>query len=123
MSEAQPSTAYRCGQLYATLHVLCSVGTGDRALDKQEARDKVLKRPEEHLGPPLGKAAQYVMAARRKGSDRAKAADELFRAIVDFIPANGKLPAALGEGEKGEFTKGFHQQMAEYATTHGRLMT
>ncbi|MFJ9676732.1 hypothetical protein ACIRP2_01545 [Streptomyces sp. NPDC101194] len=122
MSEPQPSTAYRCGQLYATLHVLRSVGTGDRALDKQEARDKVQKRPEEHLGTPLSKAAQYVMAARRKGADRGKAADELFRAIADFIPANGKLPAALGEGEKEEFATGFHQQMAEYTPVHGRLM-
>ncbi|MEU6015948.1 hypothetical protein ABZ826_18370 [Streptomyces sp. NPDC047515] len=63
------------------------------------------------------------MAARRKGADRGKAAGELLCAIADFVPANGQLPAALGEGEKGEFTKGFHQQMAEYAPVHGRLMT
>ncbi|MFF2407215.1 hypothetical protein [Streptomyces sp. NPDC058092] len=123
MSDAQPSTAYRCGQLYAALHVLRYVGTGDRALDKQEARDKVLKRPKEHLGPPLSKAAHYLIEARQKGSERGKAAAELFRAIADFIPADGKLPATLREGEKGEFTKGFHQQMAEYAPAHGRLMT
>ncbi|MFE4329091.1 hypothetical protein ACFRQM_06430 [Streptomyces sp. NPDC056831] len=123
MPDAQPSTAYRCGQLYATLHVLCSVGTGDRKLDRQESRDKVLKRPEDNLNPPLREAAQYLIKARRRGADHGKAADELFRAIADFIPVNGKLPTSLGEGEKGEFTKGFHQQMAEYAPTHGRLMT
>ncbi|MBT2395442.1 hypothetical protein [Streptomyces sp. ISL-100] len=84
--------------------------------------DRAQQNPEEQLTYRLAKAAAHVSEARGRGGKYAKAADDFFRAIVDFIPADGRYPATLPSAQHGDFIRGFHNRLGEYEATHRPLM-
>lgn len=122
MAEEKPTTAYLCGQLYATLNVLCVISTRSRRLESVLELRRVRNEPRNRLDAALAEAAQYLMKARSRGPQHIKAADELFRAITGLIPADGRLPAYFYNGGHDQFDAGFRSRMDACTAAHGSLM-
>jgi hypothetical protein len=122
MADDKPTTAFLCGQLYATLNTLCAIGTREQRPGSAYQYGRARKEPAGRLNVFLAEAARYLIRARRRGPQHAKAADELFRAIIDHMPADGRLPAYFHNGGHDEFDAGFRTQMDTYTAAHAPLM-
>ncbi|MFJ8074815.1 hypothetical protein ACIQ7Q_13010 [Streptomyces sp. NPDC096176] len=120
MADAKPTPAQLCGQLYATLEALCAIGTGtgNSKLAELQPRVEVQRSPSKKIPGLLQEAAEHLLRARARGRDHVKAADELFRSIPDFLPANGRHLHSLDAAQVTQFREGYHQQMVKYAPTH-----
>lgn len=121
MADTQPSPAYLCGQLYATLHTLQAIGKRDRRLGNDSFLSQAKQHPGRVLREQLKKAGEQLLAARIRGPKHGKAAGEVFRAIADFVPPSGRLPDYLDTGSQLDFLSGYHTQSAAYAA-HDTLM-
>ncbi|MFJ9109357.1 hypothetical protein [Streptomyces sp. NPDC102283] len=108
MANAQPTDAYRCGQLYAVITALEKLASpnGRSALDQPGTRARAAKRPYEFLHKPLNRAVEFLMAARvrRKGAE----AEALFLAIPGLLPDSLNLPRTLSDAQQEQFGDGFH---------------
>nr|WSW69137.1 hypothetical protein OG461_24730 [Streptomyces sp. NBC_00995] len=110
MSQAQPTDAYRCGQLYAALESLeLLAGIGSRALGRADTRENAAKRPRTHLTEPLIMVGRSLHCARLRG--RATAAGAVFRMIPDLLPAARDLPGTQDTGQREEFARGRRDQL------------
>ena len=118
MADAKPTPAHLCGQLYATLEALCAIGTGNRKLADLQPREEAQRSPSKKIPGLLQDAAEHLLRARARGRDHVKVAEELFRSIPDFLPANGRHLHSLDAAQVTQFLEGYHQQMVKYAPTH-----
>ena len=122
MADTQPSPAYLCGQLYATLHALQAIGKRDRRLGNDSSLSRAKRHPGPQLREQLKKAGEQLLAARTRGPRHWQAASEMFRAIADFVPPSGRFPDSLDTKAQGDFASGFHSQFGKYAVAHDALM-
>jgi hypothetical protein len=122
LTDKQPSPAYLCGQLHATLHALRAIGERDRTLMSTKNLDKTALHPGPNLRDHLARAGRHLLAAHARGPKYGRAATAVFRAIPDLLPQNGLLPQYLHGSLQDDFHEGFRHQHDEYVLAHGDLV-
>jgi hypothetical protein len=122
LADKQPGPAYVCGRLYATLYALRAVGVRDRSLKTDKNLNKAKQHPGPHLREHLAQAGRHLLAARERGPKYGTAATELFLAIAEFSPLDGKLPGYLHGTLQDDFHAGFRHQYGAYVIAYGDLV-
>ncbi|MGW0933363.1 hypothetical protein [Streptomyces sp. NPDC002666] len=116
MSDAQPTDAYRCGQLYAALAALERLGAPNAkaTLDRPGARATASKNPRGALKDHLDRVVTYLMRAQNQRKGEASVA--IFRSLPDLLPRTRELPGSLNPSQQEEFCDGWHAQVQALET-------
>ncbi|MER5749793.1 hypothetical protein [Streptomyces sp. NPDC002088] len=121
MPHETPNEHFMSGQLLAALWTLRLLVTpGAAAPERDEFLAK--KVPAQLLDKELPSLANHLILAKRRGSDRWKAAVEVFREIPGLLPP-GRLPDdTMGPSEQRAFADGYTEQLTKYKEKWSQIL-
>ncbi|BAU83445.1 cyclopropane-fatty-acyl-phospholipid synthase [Streptomyces laurentii] len=121
MARIEDGKAYGYGKLHAAFRMMEALAVGKGELAEPSPRKATINQPRREVVALLRDTSEYILLAREKGGDRAKAAAQLYAEIAELIapePMYAKNPTA---DEKAAFEQGYEDQMARYRDRWGGL--
>ncbi|MFE4590221.1 hypothetical protein [Streptomyces laurentii] len=121
MGQAENDRAREYGKLHAAFRMLEALAVGKGELAEPAKRKRTIDKPRQEVSALLRDTSEYILLAREKGGDRAKAAAQLYAEIAELIapePMYSKNPTG---DEKAAFEQGYEDQIGRYRDRWGGL--
>ncbi|MFE7413954.1 hypothetical protein [Streptomyces laurentii] len=121
MGQAENKRAREYGELHAAFRMMEALAKGTGTLAEPAKRKRTIDKPRQEVSALLRDTSEYILLAREKGGDHAKAAEQLYAEIAKLIAPEPMYAKNPNPEEKAAFERGYQDQLTDYRGRWGGL--